>query len=274
MLGPRISIQSERVDEGNFNFPISSLPKGGGIGKSNFSLFLSEFDLGLEDVWKRALFENLLYCRFGAWCSEEAGSNFIYWFKKLVERELQNFGFNCWMPELYSIFCRFVRKKKLEGLKEGDMTCSSRFIPMQVFREDVLPKIWGRALEFQKSLTLAKIDNIDDLVSKKFLDSFPIVAKPVEPKDLIPVAEPSQIPSSENLFVREETVFPTLPVKLEEKVEKIVVYQNQVASLYFFYEYEIPKMYLRVFLHLEDLLYDIYEFNISKFLSFGEKGVM
>ena len=72
-----------------------------------------------------------------------------------------------------------------------------------------------------------------------------------------------------------ETVEPTtLPVKLEKKAEKFVFYQNQVALLYFFYEYEIPDRYLRVFLHLEDLLYDLYEFNISKFLSFGEKGVM
>ena len=35
-----------------------------------------------------------------------------------------------------------------------------------------MPKVWERGYEFQKSLTLAKIDKIDNLVSKKFLDSF------------------------------------------------------------------------------------------------------
>jgi hypothetical protein len=105
-------------------------------------------------------------------------------------------------------------------------------------------------------------------------DDLPAVAKPVEPNDLIPLAESSPTPSYECPITREETICTTISDSMKEKAEKIVVYQNQVGSLYFFYEYEIPKRYLRVFLHLEDLLYDLYEFNITKFLSFGEKGVM
>jgi hypothetical protein len=115
-------------------------------------------------------------------------------------------------------------------------------------------------LKFPESLPV--VDPILEVVSS----DLPSVPEFFEPKDLIPAVEPSQIPSSECFFIREETVFPTLPVKLEEKAEKIVSCQIQVVFLFFFYEYEIPKRYLRMFLHLEDFLYDLYEYNISKFL--------
>jgi hypothetical protein len=124
-------------------------------------------------------------------------------------------------------------------------------------------------LKFPKSLP----DVAPILEAVSYLPTFPVIGEPVEPKDLIPVAIPLKIPSSECFSVREEANFPTLFFMLEEKVEKNVFYQSQVELLYPFYEFDIRKS-MFLFSYLEDLLYDLYEFNISKFLSFGEKGVM
>jgi hypothetical protein len=268
-------IQLGQVDNGKFNFPASSLPKGEDVRKLNFSLFLPDFDLVLEDAWSAMLYEHQRY----SWRRAKYMDQFIEKFKNAVEKRLLERGIDYWLSHLYARFCCFVRNKKVIELRWRDIfNYVSFYDQRQLFTEDILPRIWAKGLEFQKSLTLAKIDNIDDLVSKKFIESFPIVAKPVEPKDLIPVAEPLQIPSmidehSECPIVREETNFPTLSVKLEEKVEKNVFYQSQVELLYPFYEFDIRKS-MFLFSYLEDLLYDLYEFNITKFLSFGEKGVM
>ena len=300
-------IQLGQVDNGKFNFPASSLPKGEDVRKLNFSLFLPDFDLILEDAWSAMLYEHQRY----SWRRAKYMDQFIEKFKNAVEKRLLERGIDYWLSHLYARFCCFVRNKKVIELRWRDIfNYVSFYDQRQLFTEDILPRIWEKGLEFQKSLTLAKIDNIDDLVSKKFIESFPAVAKPVEskdlipsfpdvdpiretvsylptfpvivetvePKDLIPVAEPLQIPSmidehSECAIVREGTNFPTLFVKLEEKVEKNVFYQSQVELLYPFYEFDIRKpMFL--FSYLEDLLYDLYEFNITNFLSFGEKGVM
>ena len=128
-----------------------------------------------------------------------------------------------------------------------------------------LPKGEGVGeLKFPKSLP----DVAPILEAVSYSPIFPVIAKPVEPNDLISSAESSPTPSYECPITREETICTTISDSMKEKAEKSVSCQNQVGSLYFFYEYEIPKRYLRVFLHLEDVLYDLYEFNISKFLFF------
>jgi hypothetical protein len=161
-------IRLEIVDEGNFNFPISSIPKGEGVGEL-----------------------------------------------KLPES----------LPEFFDYKLSLIIDYKLSSLMRS-----------------IVPE------------SLPVVDPILEVVSSD-LPSVPN-----------PVAESSPIPFYECPITREETICPTISVQLEEKVEKNISCQNQVAFLIFFYEFEIPKRYLRMFLHLEDFLYDIYEYNISKFL--------
>ena len=70
-------------------------------------------------------------------------------------------------------------------------------------------------------------------------------------------------------LIRENTFYPAVSYVLKERVEKKVLYRNLMEFLIFFYEFNIRNsiLFLSVFLHLEDLLYELYEFNISKFLS-------
>ena len=189
-------------------------------------------------------------------------------FTELLESKLESFKISI-LEQLDAKFEKFYHQIKnliqLGKVDEGNFN----------FPKSSLPKGEGLGeLKFPKSLP----DVAPILEAVSCLPTFPVIVKPVEPKDLIPVAEPLQIPSmidehSECFLVREETNFPTLFFMLEEKVEKFVVYQNQVGLLYPFYEFNIGKS-LFLFSYLEDVLYDLYEFNISKFLSFGEKGVM
>ena len=66
--------------------------------------------------------------------------------------------------------------------------------------------------------------------------------------------------------IREKAVSSTISNVLEEKAKENVFYRNQMEFLFFFYEYDIGKS-ISFLSHLEDLLYDLYEFNIQKFLS-------
>ena len=291
-------IQMGIVDRGNFIFPISSYPKGEGVGKIKFPLFVPDFlfEMGdgtlqnFDDVlcqtwnWTLRKHNDFLF----DWWSQEDGDIIIKIFKTEVEQFLSARGVNYWFPEIYSIFCSFVRRKRLEKLKCRDMAYfssfeHSSFDPKRWFSDEVLRT---RGPVFNRSRILAKIDRIDGAISKKFMEpiiidykmrsivheSLPVVDPILEvvssdlPSVPNPVAESSPIPFHECPIAREETICPTISVQLEEKVEKNISCQNQVAFLIFYYEFEIPKRYLRMFLHLEDFLYDIYEYNISKFL--------
>ena len=278
-----------KVDEGNFNFPISSLPKGEGVGELKFlKSFPDSSKVFLSDVVKFVSQKNAKIKFFSDLYTKSALFRFYFLgtlIPRWVEEDKEELGYETWDYWSYKIdYFNYVssndyRRKRsfAEDIKYGKRNlCQIPGVPNYV-------------------LLAIIAESIVDKTADQW-DFIPPDAKTVEPKDIIHSAESFQNPSSECLFVREETVFPTLSVKLEEKVEKNVVYQNQVGSLYFFYEYEIPKRYLRVFLHLEDLLYpfyefdigkslflfsyledllyDLYEFNITKFLSFGEKGVM
>ena len=317
MFKPPNSNQLGKVDEGKFNFPTSSSPKGEGVGELNFSSCFSDFEFILNEAWDETLRRNptsfdfdFWGYRYGTlyWIQEKDVKYFFDQFLRQVEKELMKMGFNSWVPELYSKFGRFVRIKKLETLKWGYASCLSSPNPKQALSNEVLPKVWEKGLEFQKSLTLAKIDKIDDLVSKKFLDSFNLdyrefkhfkydisksaweielkaCAKTLElvklPESSIPTPKfvDYNVLTSEGDFlqkpfhvlasIRENTFYPAVSYVLKERVEKKVLYRNLMEFLFFFYEFDIgkPIFFLSVFLYLEDLLYNLYEFNISKFLS-------
>ena len=301
-------IQMGIVDRGNFIFPISSLPKGEGVGKIKFPLFVPDY---LLDEWDGTLqnFDDFL-CKTWNWTlrkhheflfdwwSQEDGDINIKIFKKNVEQSLSSMGVNYWIPEIYSIFCSFVKKRRLDKLKCRDMAYFSSFDPFDPkrwFSDEVLRT---RGPVFNRSRTLAKIDRIDGAISKKFMEPIIIDYKMSSLMRSIVSNQKSEshqdeaIANSENLIdssqivsnvtdekflpmfddhpecpiTREETICATISDSMKEKAEKSVSCQSQVASLYFFYEYEIPKRYLRMFLHLEDFLYDLYEYNITKFL--------
>jgi len=130
----------------------------------------------------------------------------------------------------------------------------------------------GKVDEGNFNFPISSIPKGEGVGELKLPESLPVVDPILEvvssdvPSVPNPVAESSPIPFYDCPIAREETICPTISVQLEEKVEKNISCQNQVAFLIFFYEFEIPKRYLRMFLHLEDFLYDIYEYNISKFL--------
>ena len=296
------------VDGGNFIFPISSLPKGEGVGKIKFPLFvpdylldewdgtLQNFDDFLCQTWNRTLRKH--YEFISDWWSQEDGDIIIKIFKKDVGQFLFSIGVNYWFPEIYSIFCSFVRMRRLDKLKCRDMKYFSSlqsFDPKRWFSDEVLRT---RGPVFNRSRILAKIDRIDAAISKKVMEPIIIdykmssLMRSIVSNRKSKFHQDEAIANSENLIdssqivsnvtdenflpmfddhpecpiTREETICATISDSMKEKAEKSVSCQNQVASLYFFYEFEIPKRYLRMFLHLEDFLYDLYEYNISKFL--------
>jgi len=293
-------IQLGQVDEGKFNFPASSLLKGEGVGELNFPSFFSDFEFILGEIWDLTLQRNqnfILIRGSSFWVSSIYVDYFFGQFKGYVEEELMKLGFNSWVPELYSKFCRYVRMRKLERLKGG--YASSLLHPRrtydfsipnleQTFSKEVLPKVWGKAYEFQKSLTLAKIDKIDNLVSRKFLDSFNLdyresrhfkydisksafeidfkaFAKALEIEKVdkgsfnFPISSLTKLEGVGKLkfpesfpSVQEKAFSPTISYVLKEKAEEIVFYRNLMEFLFFFYEFDIGKS-ISFLSHLEDL---------------------
>jgi hypothetical protein len=101
-------IQMGQVDRGNFIFPISSLPKGEGVGKIKFPLFVPDY---LLDEWDGTLqnFEDFLWQRWEwtlrkhheflfDWWSQEDGDIIIKIFKKDVEQSLSFNGCQLLVP--------------------------------------------------------------------------------------------------------------------------------------------------------------------------------
>ena len=249
-------IQLGKVDEGNFNFPISSLPKGEGVGELRFlKSFPDSSKVFLSDVVKFGSQKNAKIKLFSDLYTKSALFRFYFLgtlIPRWVEEEKEELGYETrdyWSYKIgyfnYVSFNDYRRKRS--------------------FAEDIK---YGKR-------NLCQIPGVPNYVLLAIIAES-IVDKTADRCDLIPpspVAEPLEIPSSECFLVREETNFPTLFFMLEEKVKKIVCYQSQVELLYPFYEFDIRKS-MFLFSYLEDLLYDLYEFNITKFLSFGEKGVM
>jgi hypothetical protein len=176
-------IQMGIVDRGKFIFPISSYPKGEGVGKINFPLFvpdflfdmwdgtLQNFDDFLCQTWNRTLRKH--YEFISDWWSQEDGDIIIKIFKKDVGQFLFSIGVNYWFPEIYSIFCSFVRMRRLDKLKCRDMKYFSSlqsFDPKRWFSDEVLRT---RGPVFNRSRILATIDRIDGAISKKIME--PIV---------------------------------------------------------------------------------------------------
>ena len=114
--------------------------------------------------------------------------------------------------------------------------------------------------------SLTKLEGVGKL---KLPDSILLTPNFVDPDILTFKGDFLQKPFHVLSSIRENTFCPAVSYVLKERVEKKVLYQNLMEFLIFFYEFNIRNsvFFLSVFLHLEDLLYDLYEFNIQKFLS-------
>ena len=133
------------------------------------------------------------------------------------------------------------------------------------FKYDISKSAWEIELKaFAKTLELVKVDKGKSNFPISSLTKLEGIGKLDFPEFSLPFPnfmDPESFPS-----VQKKTFYPTISNVLEEKAEQKFFYRNLMEFLFFFYEYDIGKS-ISFLSHLEDLLYDIYEFNIQKFLT-------
>ena len=250
------SNQLGKVDEGKFNFPTSSSPKGEGVGELNFSesfpasskpFLLDIIRFGQKRQAKIKLVADL-YSKSALLRFYWLDYQLVPWWLEEKKEELGYETEEYWMRKIgYFNFISSNDYRRKRSFKKDIITgpCKLKDLVYGLSAFDVL------------AIT------IDTIVSES------MAVNPVNPVASVftGLFSPDKLADSFP-SVQEKTFSPTISYVLEEKAEKKGFYRNLMDFLFFYYEYEIPKKFLRVFLHLEDLLYDLYEFNISKFLYF------
>ena len=254
MLNLQNPIRLGQVDEGKFNFPTSSSPKGEGVGELNFSesfpasskpFLLDIIRFGQKRQAKIKLVADL-YSKSALLRFYWLDYQLVPWWLEEKKEELGYETEEYWMRKIgYFNFISSNDYRRKRSFKKDINTgpCKLKDLVYGLSAFDVL------------AIT------IDTIVSE-FMAVNPV--NTVAPVSTVLIAPDKFADSS---LVQEKTFSPTISYVLEEKAGEKGFYRNLMDFLFFYYEYEIPKKVLRAFLHLEDLLYDLYEFNISKFLS-------
>ena len=132
-------------------------------------------------------------------------------------------------------------------------------------------KKFSKALEIEEvdkgsfNFPISSLTKLEGVGKLKLPDSILLTPNFVDPDILTFKGDFLQKPFHVLSSIRENTFCPAVSYVLKERVEKKVLYRNLMEFLFFFYEFDIGKS-ISFLGHLTYLLYDLYEFNISKFL--------